>query len=613
MNEFSNNYHKLPAKNDNSKKLLIIAILAYAILVFQPFVPYIAYPTMIGFANLHPIDVLKNISYDTHYVSNMYDIAVFLFLATLVFFIIATKFIFNVGKSYKKNIKTLAINTRKLVSLAGWVSICYFVSSVYLVELCNMWLITGYLRVEGSFLTAIPFIFIKIAFSKNAKLLKKENGDDYLDYPKNWNARIAFIIILTIVAEFVPLIASVSNSGMSSLLFIIMIVIFITCIVMVTILNNDKEKQLKKAGTANNAKTTKEYYTLKNPDDYIWSSQRLIQSNQHVGISKKISLLEYAQALHSKINCLGISITLEEVKNLVSAMVSTKVVLLKLNNPLLSRKFAQVLCECFSSELFIEDYEKKLEGKHENLSLIEETNRKYGVESGFYTGYYMNNFVRPVFFECFDSEPSHKAECYCKAVAGADEKLNFGNLTYLEDNDEYANGKMLLAENVWAIGFINEQNLAYFVKEDWVNYATIVDLKIAEKETSSNYSNFEMLYGPFIQEVEEAQETFYFNDGNWAKIDKLSEYLISSAGITLSNRFLRQIEKFVAAYLSMGGSQEEAMDAVLAMKILPWLASKKSVLVSETVGDFALAIDEIFGNQDIPQTKNALIRFGLKK
>lgn len=352
---------------------------------------------------------------------------------------------------------------------------------------------------------------------------------------------------------------------------------------------------------------------VENLKNLLWNSKSLKISNEKVVIREKISLTEYAQKMCKKINCSGISISEEEVKNLICAFASSRVVFLKINDQRLARKFSEVLSDCFSTELFTEYYNEKLDVETELDENKEKQNKRNGVESGLYTAYYMTNFIKAIYFNSYAQSLTLKAENFYESVANAYEHIILGNIKYLEENDDFVRGKMSVPDNLWVVGFVNDVSINNVIKEDWINYASIVDLNITDKAVEISDDNFEMLYMPFIQEVDEAQEEYYFNEDAWKKIDKLDEYLVNTVHFGIKNRFIRQVEKYVSVYLAMGGNQKEAMDAVMTSRILPWLASKKEELVSETVGDFALVIDEIFGYENIPNAKETLIRFGLKK
>lgn len=605
--------------NKIRKILLILSIIAYVIFVMEFFISYISYPCYTNNNNLWlytnhdsliPIQLLFKYDHSV-YGQGTYilELKVGIFALMVALLIVATKYLTNIVTKGKTDERELVVKTHKLLSLAFWFTGLYYLSALVLTEFFVLVKYKFYydLIMNGSILPFIIAIILKVVFNIYLKKIKKLTGNDYLIYKKRWRLRIAFIIIATLILEIFFIVASKP---------FVMFLLFVACVIgVISLLKQQDAFYLNEQKRADENKANQARRLVEHKE-YLWEANLLKKKNERCLVREKLSLSKLSDKMHKQINNSGISISEDEVKNLLTAMACCRGILLNVKNYDLARKFSEVLNECFSTELFTENYIeiKKDKSREEELTADEiKLNKKYGVESGVYVAQYLNNFITTVFFDEHADTSSMKVRKFFEAVGKAKEYVYLGKLDYLEENEEFNNGRMLIPDNLWVIGFINNDNLSKILQEDWTNYATIVDLDISKKEVEENEECIQITYPNFVQEVEEIQETYYLSEVNWKKFDKLDEYLVKVLGYGFENRFIRQIEKFVSAYLSMGGTQEKAIDEVLSMKILPWLAEKKEILVSETVGDFALVVSEIFGVDAIPKAKESLIRFELKR
>ena len=611
MNEVLNNRNQT-GKIDNKKAFLTLAYFAYFILFVLLFIPYFSYPTTISLESLTSIDVFLGIDYGKSLVVGIQELSIVLLMVLLIVLIVATVFIKKATEGFKNDDISLVIYTNKMLSYAGWICALFFLSAFYIVEICNK---SGSgLEHGNSYWLFLVVSVLRIILSVNVKKLKKAKGENCLLSEKNWTLRIAIAIGATLILFCVTIgitANSYSDQGIASL--VSLGVVFVGIANVFSLRNEMEEYQRVELKKKEEERRRVENININavNRIEYHWNVKNLNRINESVGICNKLSMREYAQKLYTKINAMGISISEEEVGNVLSAMASSKVVLLNVNNPETSRNFAKILSDSFSYELFIENYfQTSLDNPALN-SQQENMNKKHSVESGLYVACHLNNFISMIFFDEF--KDSTKAERFFESVAFGEERIHVGELGYLEKSDYYSQNKMPIPDNLWIIGFVDDDCLQYLTTEEWIKYSTVVELDLSEKEVEENDEDFNIQYPPFVQEIEESQESFYLSENNWKKFDKLEEYLIKTVGFGYENRFLRQLEKFASTYLSIGGSQEQVVDAILSMRVMPWLATKKELLTSETVGDFALSVDEIFGNENIPNTIKIMSRFELKK
>ena len=73
------------------------------------------------------------------------------------------------------------------------------------------------------------------------------------------------------------------------------------------------------------------------------------------------------------------------------------------------------------------------------------------------------------------------------------------------------------------------------------------------------------------------------------------------------------MENNIAAAMACGMTRMQALEMVLSEKIIPLVATEKEKILSEHDADFSFKLDELFGFENIPVTKQELVEYGLKK
>ena len=96
---------------------------------------------------------------------------------------------------------------------------------------------------------------------------------------------------------------------------------------------------------------------------------------------------------------------------------------------------------------------------------------------------------------------------------------------------------------------------------------------------------------------------------NWKKIDDLTEKLTSACGFAPDNKLITAMERFVGVYMAAGGSEQEALDSVLACVLLPAALTLLSTNTSEDSPALSQLLDAGFGMENLPACAEMLKKF----
>ncbi len=257
--------------------------------------------------------------------------------------------------------------------------------------------------------------------------------------------------------------------------------------------------------------------------------------------------------------------------------------------------------------------EKKVRLKKEEQALIKK--ERHSMACGMFVAHYIFNTYGMIFLNNSEqmSLSDSDAEVISAIVFGK-ENVYVGNQKYCPQNEVYSRGVMKVPDNVRLVVFINDHEQTKLDRE-WLKYSTVVELTLKENQQATRQMQVDCgtSYTMINQSLEEAQETCFLTEDYWRKLDKLEEYLEANTDLRFDNKYLRQIEKSIAAFIACGMDKKQALDAVLSEKIIPLVATEREKILAVQNKDLGIELDELFGFENIPFTKQALVDFDLKK
>ncbi|MDE5942809.1 MAG: hypothetical protein K2H30_05190, partial [Clostridia bacterium] len=78
--------------------------------------------------------------------------------------------------------------------------------------------------------------------------------------------------------------------------------------------------------------------------------------------------------------------------------------------------------------------------------------------------------------------------------------------------------------------------------------------------------------------------------------------------ITFGNRIMKQIQSYIPVYVSCGGGELEALDDILAKKVMRKLGMQNPVYIRNNAEKLIRFMDELFGEENMPLCKNFVKR-----
>ncbi|MBO5006052.1 MAG: hypothetical protein J6C89_01260 [Clostridia bacterium] len=175
------------------------------------------------------------------------------------------------------------------------------------------------------------------------------------------------------------------------------------------------------------------------------------------------------------------------------------------------------------------------------------------------------------------------------------------------DNDPclIENGKVQIPNNVWFIGTINNDDSTFAVADKVYDRAIPIDLDtradaFEAEETDAVTISTDHLNAMF----KEAKESYTISEDTMAKLEQMNEYLIANFRLAFGNRIMKQLKDYVPCYIACGGTEIEAVDFMVAKKVLRKFESLSLGFMKEELTKFSTYLDKLFGKNTMSICKD---------
>ena len=179
------------------------------------------------------------------------------------------------------------------------------------------------------------------------------------------------------------------------------------------------------------------------------------------------------------------------------------------------------------------------------------------------------------------------------------------------DNDpiQLVGGKIKLPDNMWFVGTANNDDSTFSISDKVYDRAMILNLdQKCEEFTAPKTKQIHLSAERFMDLVREAEKEYALTRRNQRRLEKLDKYLIENFGITFGNRIMKQIKTYIPVYVACGGEELEALDDILAKKVMRKLEMQNPVYVRNAAEGFCNRLDELFGQDKMKLCKAVIHR-----
>lgn len=179
----------------------------------------------------------------------------------------------------------------------------------------------------------------------------------------------------------------------------------------------------------------------------------------------------------------------------------------------------------------------------------------------------------------------------------AEWKIELVPSAWENDPARLRNGSLVIPQNVWYIGTINNDDSTFSVSDKVYDRALVINLDSkgiafdapeTEPERIS-YSYVESLYKKALAEHPVSAEMLDL-------IGRLDLFVIEKFRVAFGNRIMKQLKLFVPVYVACGGTEIDAIDYMLATKVFRKFESLNLSLIRDELRELIQFLDNSFGS-----------------
>lgn len=239
-----------------------------------------------------------------------------------------------------------------------------------------------------------------------------------------------------------------------------------------------------------------------------------------------------------------------------------------------------------------------------------EFTKKY-TETDFLRAIYEANYFREPHIVILDEMNIARVEYYFAEMLSIlemprEEEWLIDIVTATWDNDPclIKEGKVLIPNNVWFVGTINNDDSTFAVADKVYDRAIPIDLdsraEAFECETAPPAS---ISTDTLIKLFEEAKATYVISQSVMDKLEDMNAYLIKHFRLAFGNRIMKQLRDYVPCYIACGGTEMEAVDFIVAKKVLRKFESLSLGFMKDELNQFETYLDKTFGKDVMAECK----------
>lgn len=239
-----------------------------------------------------------------------------------------------------------------------------------------------------------------------------------------------------------------------------------------------------------------------------------------------------------------------------------------------------------------------------------EFTKKY-TETDFLRAVYESNYYRDPHIVILDEMNIARVEYYFAEMLSILEmplkeewKVDIVTSTFDNDPCLITNGKIQIPDNVWFVGTINNDDSTFAVADKVYDRAIPIDL-------DSRADPFECESTPPVTITTDhlnsmfaaAKATYHVSEEMTEKLENMNAYLIKNFRLAFGNRIMKQIGDFVPCFIACGGTEIQAVDFIIAKKVLRKFESLSLGFMKDELTKFNNYLDKTFGKNMMPICK----------
>ena len=345
--------------------------------------------------------------------------------------------------------------------------------------------------------------------------------------------------------------------------------------------------------------------------DYEISSEfTVMQSSDMVNLPELIDrFIKYsASQLH-------LYYTKEIIARFFAGMATSKVLILEGISGTGKTSLPYAMGKFFNKETSIISVQPSWRDRAELLGYLNEFTKKFN-ETDFLKAVYQAGYSDKPNFIVLDEMNLARIEYYFAEFLSVMEmpdvhewKIDLVPASEPSDPKLLINGKLFINQNTWFIGTANKDDSTFTITDKVYDRATPIVINNKAELIDCDYTNNVQMTFDYLDELfKKAQAEITMSTKVMDSFKKVDEYIQQNFKIAFGNRIMKQMYDFIPVYVACGGTELDAMDYIVARKVLKKFESMNVSFVRDEITGLINYIDKTFGKAEMEDSKSYLRR-----
>lgn len=240
-----------------------------------------------------------------------------------------------------------------------------------------------------------------------------------------------------------------------------------------------------------------------------------------------------------------------------------------------------------------------------------EFTKKY-TETEFLRAIYEGNYYREPHIIILDEMNIARVEYYFAELLSIlemprheDWKVDIVSAVWDNDPVLIENGIIRISDNNWFVGTINNDDSTFAVADKVYDRAVPIDLDSRADPFECEPTEPVHITTDYLTELfAKAREEHPLSQEMEDKLDELNVHLITNFRLAFGNRIIKQMRDFVPVYIACGGTELQAVDFMIAKKVLRKFESLSLGFMKDQLSKFQQYLDREFGRDKMKICKD---------
>lgn len=233
-------------------------------------------------------------------------------------------------------------------------------------------------------------------------------------------------------------------------------------------------------------------------------------------------------------------------------------------------------------------------------------------ETDFLKAIYEGNYYRDPHIIILDEMNIARVEYYFAEMLSIlemprveEQKIDVVSAVWDNDPCLIEDGNIQIPDNTWFVGTINNDDSTFAVADKVYDRAIPIDLDSRADVFECEKVDPVYVSTDHLQELfDEAKAKYQVSEEMMKKLEDMNGYLINNFRLAFGNRIMKQLGEFVPCFIACGGTEIQAVDFIVAKKVLRKFESLSLGFMKDELNKFNTYLDHTFGKDQMPICKD---------